>query len=51
MAYMNLFIRERADLLETREEYVKAVAEADEWVRKALETKRLKAQRRQNLTR
>jgi tetratricopeptide (TPR) repeat protein len=51
MAYMNLFIRERADLLETREEYVKAVADADEWVRKALETKRLKAQRRQNLTR
>ncbi|MBK9167382.1 MAG: hypothetical protein IPM24_07935 [Bryobacterales bacterium] len=45
MAYMNLLIRYRADLLDTPEEYQKAVAVADEWVQKALATKKMKAER------
>ena len=49
MAYMNLLIRERADLLDTAEEYRRDVAEADRWVNKALETKRAKAQRGQGM--
>lgn len=43
MAYMNLLIRERADLADTPEEYKAQVAEADQWVQKALETKKMKA--------
>jgi len=43
MAYMNLLIRERADLADTPEEYKAQVAEADTWVQKALETKKEKA--------
>jgi TonB family protein len=42
MAYMNLLIRERADLRETPEEYKRDVAIADEWVTKALATKKAK---------
>lgn len=44
MEYMNLLIRERADLRDTPEEYSKDIASADEWVQRALETKRQKAQ-------
>jgi TonB family protein len=40
MAYMNLLIRERADLRDTAEEYRRDVAEADQWVQKTLEAKR-----------
>jgi TonB family protein len=40
MAYMNLFIRERADLEASKQEYVQQVAEADQWVQRALEAKR-----------
>jgi tetratricopeptide (TPR) repeat protein len=43
MAYMNLLIRERADLADTPDEYKAQVAEADTWVQKALETKKQKA--------
>ncbi|MBZ5610944.1 MAG: TonB family protein [Acidobacteriia bacterium] len=43
MAYLNLFIRERADLDETREDYNRDVALADQWVQKALDTKKSKA--------
>ena len=43
MAYMNLLIRERADLRDTAEEYQQDIAVANEWVQKALETKREKA--------
>jgi tetratricopeptide (TPR) repeat protein len=43
MAYMNLLIRERGDLLDTRDEWEHAVAEGDEWVQKCLDTKRKKA--------
>lgn len=45
MAYMNLLIRERADLADTPEEYKKEVDIADNWVQKALETKKIKAER------
>jgi tetratricopeptide (TPR) repeat protein len=45
MAYMNLLIRERADLMDTPEEYKKEVDAADGWVQKALDTKKLKAAR------
>jgi hypothetical protein len=42
---MNLLIREKADLADTPEEYKKAVATADDWVQKSLETKKIKAER------
>jgi len=43
MAYMNLLIRERADLDDTPDQYRKEVEVADNWVQKALETKKQKA--------
>lgn len=43
MAYMNLLIRERADLDESADQYQKDVATADSWVQKALDTKKAKA--------
>src|SRR5450759_5452897 len=46
MAYMNLFIRERADLRDTADECKRDVAIADEWVQKALAIKKAKAERR-----
>jgi tetratricopeptide (TPR) repeat protein len=46
MSYMNLLVRERADLLDTQAEYQRDTAEADQWVQKAIETKRQKAQQR-----
>ncbi|MBI3279924.1 MAG: hypothetical protein HYZ57_08805 [Acidobacteria bacterium] len=45
MAYMNLLIRERADLAETADEYRREVEVADNWVQKALDTKKIKAER------
>lgn len=45
MAYLNLLIRERADLADTPEEYKKDIATADNWVQKALEAKKIKAER------
>lgn len=45
MAYMNLLIRERADLSDTPEEYKQQIEVADSWVQKALDTKKLKASR------
>lgn len=45
MAYMNLLIRERADLVDTPEEYKKEIDIADNWVQKALDTKRMKAEK------
>lgn len=41
---MNLLIRERADLRDTPEEYQRDIAEADQWVQKALATKQQRAQ-------
>jgi len=43
MAYMNLLIRYRADLRDTKEEYLADAKEADNWVQKALETTKKKA--------
>ena len=45
MAYMNLLIRERADLADNTEEYKKQIEVADGWVQKALDTKKAKAAR------
>jgi tetratricopeptide (TPR) repeat protein len=45
MAYMNLLIRERADLADTQEAYKQDIQTADNWVQKALETKKIKAER------
>lgn len=44
MAYMNLLIRQRADLRDSPDEYKQDIAAANQWVEKALDTKRLKAQ-------
>src|ERR1700687_2351694 len=41
MAYMNLLMRERADLRDTPEEYRRDVELADQWVQKALTAKRV----------
>jgi len=43
MAYMNLLLRYRADLNDTKEQYQADAKEADEWVQKALETTKKKA--------
>ncbi len=45
MAYMNLLIREKADLADNPDEYKKEIEEADGWVQKALDTKKIKAAR------
>ena len=45
MAYLNLLIRERADLLDSPEEYKKQIEVADGWLQKALDTKKIKAAR------
>jgi len=43
MSYMNLLLRYRADLEDTKEAYAADVKEADEWMGKALETTKIKA--------
>jgi Tfp pilus assembly protein PilF len=48
MAYENLLIRERADLMDNKQEYEKEVKVADDWVNKALETKKRKAEKKGN---
>ncbi len=45
MAYLNLLTRERADLLDSPDEYKKQVEIADGWLQKALDTKKIKAAR------
>jgi tetratricopeptide (TPR) repeat protein len=45
MAYNNLLIRTKADLLDDKAEYEKKIAEADNWLQKYLETKKMKAAR------
>lgn len=45
MSYLNLLIRERADLVDSSDEYNKQIAIADGWVQKALDTKKAKAAR------
>jgi len=46
MAYMNLLIRERADLDDTPEQYQKDIEVANNCVQKTLETKKIKAERK-----
>jgi tetratricopeptide (TPR) repeat protein len=46
MAYENLLIRERADLMDDPEQYKKEIQVADNWVQKALETKKMKAEKK-----
>jgi len=43
MAYMNLMIRYSADLVDSPQEYEKQVELANQWVQKALDTKKAKA--------
>ena len=44
MAYMNLLIRERADLADSPEQYRSETELADQWVQKALDAKKAQAQ-------
>jgi tetratricopeptide (TPR) repeat protein len=46
MSYMNLLIRYRGDLQDTKEQYQADSKEADNWMQKALDTQKLKAQRK-----
>ena len=46
MSYMNLLIRYRADLDDTKEQYQADAKEADDWVQKNLETMKKKAARK-----
>jgi tetratricopeptide (TPR) repeat protein len=50
MAYENLLIRERADLTESKAEYDAEIKKADQWVEKALATKKMKAEKKANAT-
>ena|SRR5579872_1175442 len=50
MAYMNLLVRERADLDDTADEYKKDIETADNWVQKTLQTKKIKAERKPTST-
>jgi Tfp pilus assembly protein PilF len=45
MAYMNLYFRQRADLAETKEQCEAEVKTANDWVEKALQAKKIKAER------
>jgi tetratricopeptide (TPR) repeat protein len=42
MAYMNLLIRERADLMDDKQDYEAEIKKADGWMQKALDTKKQK---------
>jgi hypothetical protein len=50
MAYENLLIRERADLMDSKDQYDKEVKIADQWVDKALATKKIKAEKKSQST-
>ena len=43
MSYMNLLVRYRADLDDTKDQYIADTKEADNWMQKALETTKAKA--------
>jgi tetratricopeptide (TPR) repeat protein len=45
MVYMNLLVRERADLVDSNDEYKKQIEVADNWLQRALDTKKIKASR------
>jgi tetratricopeptide (TPR) repeat protein len=46
MAYENLLIRERADLMDTKEQYLAQVKVADDWIQKNLDTKKRKNEKK-----
>lgn len=48
MAYMNLLIRYQADLLDTPDQYKKAIDVADDWVQKSLATQKKNAEKKAN---
>jgi tetratricopeptide (TPR) repeat protein len=50
MAYENLLIRERADLMDSKEQYEQQVKVADDWVAKNLATKKKKAEEKAKKT-
>jgi hypothetical protein len=50
MAYENLLVRERADLMDSKAEYEQQTKIADDWVQKALATKKIKAEKKANAT-
>ena len=50
MSYENLLIRERADLADNKEEYDKQIKIANDWIDKALATKKIKAERKNKST-
>ena len=45
MAYLNLMLRQPADYLDSKEDYDKNIADADMWLQKYLDTKKIKAER------
>jgi tetratricopeptide (TPR) repeat protein len=45
MVYMNLLVRERADVLDSASDYKQQIEVADNWLQKALDTKKIKASR------
>ena len=45
MAYVNLLYRERADIADSDAEYNRDTEAADQWMAKALETRKVKAER------
>jgi tetratricopeptide (TPR) repeat protein len=45
MSYMNLLVREKADLLDSPDDYKQQIQIADGWIQKALDTKKAKAAR------
>ena len=49
MAYMNLLIRYRADLDDSKDQYNSDIKEADNWIEKSLETTKIKAKRKADL--
>src|SRR5262245_27392122 len=46
MAYENLLVRERADLVDTKDEYEKQIKIAENWVDKLMATKKAKAEKK-----
>lgn len=46
MAYMNLLIRYRADMADTQEEFRKQWDQADTWMQKTLDTRKVKAEKK-----
>jgi len=45
MAYLNLMLRQPADYQDDKAAYEKDIAEADQWLQKYLDTKKIKAER------